>query len=199
MFDVHHFFVSLLGLVFFQNAEWGLPRHQLEVAHASKSVGIVGAGSAGLAMLCALVNLEDELYGNLDIVGVRATPRRRRDLVGPSLHPLACATVPDPLTWSHRLPDPQPIHSPTLPETPLYPNLHTNVPVPRMSFPGVPFPPGTPLFARHDYVERYHQDFAQTYNLMPYILLNHTVLSGVVGRFAAGGALGYRRDGPRRP
>lgn len=46
-----------------------------------------------------------------------------------------------------------------------------------MTYPGFPFPPETPLFSSHEHVERYHQDFALRYNLMPYILFNHTVLS----------------------
>lgn len=46
-----------------------------------------------------------------------------------------------------------------------------------MTYPGFPFPPGTPLFPSHEYVQRYHRDFALQYNLMPYLMLNHTVLS----------------------
>ena len=46
-----------------------------------------------------------------------------------------------------------------------------------MTYPGFPFPPGTPLFSSHEYVEEYHRDFALHCNLMPYIMLNHTVLS----------------------
>ena len=46
-----------------------------------------------------------------------------------------------------------------------------------MTYPGFPFPPGTPLFPSHEYINKYHQDFALHYNLLPYIALNHTVLS----------------------
>jgi cation diffusion facilitator CzcD-associated flavoprotein CzcO len=43
--------------------------------------------------------------------------------------------------------------------------------------PQFPFPPGTPLFARHDYIRAYHIDFASHYHLLPNIHLNHNVLS----------------------
>jgi hypothetical protein len=77
----------------------------------------------------------------------------------------------------YRLPDPQAAQPPVLPETPLYPLLHTNTPVPSMTYPGFPFPPGTPLYPSHEFVEQYHQDYASHYNLVPYIMFNHTVLS----------------------
>ncbi|KAI6149282.1 hypothetical protein BKA82DRAFT_4353296 [Pisolithus tinctorius] len=122
---------------------------------ASKSVAIVGAGSAGLAMLQTLLDLPVETRTNWDIV----LYERRRDVGG---------------VW---LPDPSPPPPPKLPETPLYPQLYTNNPVPAMAYPHFPFPPGTPLFPTHEYIERYHQDYATHYGLWPYIKLNHTVLS----------------------
>ncbi|KAF9219777.1 FAD/NAD(P)-binding domain-containing protein [Gyrodon lividus] len=121
----------------------------------NKSVAIVGAGSAGLAMLKALIDLPEELGGGWEIV----LYEQRTDVGG---------------IW---LPDPQPVHPPFLPETPLYPLLHTNTPVPTMTYPGFPFSPGTPLYPSHEYVEQYHQDYASHYNLVPYIMFNHTVLS----------------------
>ncbi|KAF8835802.1 FAD/NAD(P)-binding domain-containing protein [Paxillus ammoniavirescens] len=129
---------------------------QLEGTLANtKSVAIVGAGSAGLAMLKALLDLPEELGGDWEII----LYEQRRDIGG---------------IW---LPDPRPVHPPFLPETPLYPLLHTNIPTPTMTFPGFPYPPGTALYSSHEYIERYHQDYASHQNLMPYIMLNHTVLS----------------------
>ncbi|KAI6010734.1 hypothetical protein F5J12DRAFT_564311 [Pisolithus orientalis] len=122
---------------------------------ASKSVAIVGAGSGGLAMLKNLLDLPLEIREDWDIV----LYERRRDVGG---------------IW---LPDPSPPPPPKLPETPLYPLLHANSPVPIMTYPRFPFPPGTPLFTTHEYIERYHQDYATRYDHWPYIKLNHTVLS----------------------
>ncbi|KAG8215018.1 hypothetical protein J3R82DRAFT_8426 [Butyriboletus roseoflavus] len=153
MFDFRQFFLSLVSFVLLQHGDFIAPPQHL--AHVNKSVVVVGAGSAGLAMLRALVDLQDEPDTNLDIV----LYEQRRDVGG---------------IW---LPDAQPVHPPILPETPLYPLLHTNTPVPTMTYPSFPFPPGTPLFPSHEYVEKYHQDYALRYNLLPYIVLNHTVLS----------------------
>lgn len=86
-----------------------------------------------------------------------------------------------------RLPDPNPASPPDLPETPLYPLLHTNTPIPTMTYPGVPFPPNTSLYAGHEHVEWYHQDYAAQFNLIPNIRFNHTVLASTwVGNSAAG-------------
>ncbi|KAH7885815.1 hypothetical protein F5I97DRAFT_1927686 [Phlebopus sp. FC_14] len=106
-------------------------------------------------MLKTLVDLPEELRADWEIV----LYEQRRDVGG---------------IW---LPDPQPVHPPDLPETPLYPLLHTNTPVPTMTYPQFPFPPGTPLYPSHEYVEQYHQDYASHCNLSSYIKLNHTVLT----------------------
>lgn len=76
-----------------------------------------------------------------------------------------------------RLPDPEPATPPNLPETPLYPRLRTNTPVPAMTYPKFPFPPNTPLYPTHEHIERYHQDYADHFNMTPYIKFNHTVVS----------------------
>ncbi|KAI6126071.1 hypothetical protein EDD16DRAFT_1555016 [Pisolithus croceorrhizus] len=47
--------------------------------------------------------------------------------------------------------------------------LHTNTPVPVMTYPGFPYPPGTPLYPSHEYIEQYHRDYATHYDLWPYI------------------------------
>ncbi|KIN95372.1 hypothetical protein M404DRAFT_1007507 [Pisolithus tinctorius Marx 270] len=46
-----------------------------------------------------------------------------------------------------------------------------------MTYPAFPFPPGTPLFPLHEYIERYHRDYATLHGLWPYVKFNHTVLS----------------------
>ncbi|EGN95029.1 hypothetical protein SERLA73DRAFT_77045 [Serpula lacrymans var. lacrymans S7.3] len=129
--------------------------HVQEVDPPTKSVAIVGAGSAGLAILKSLLDLPEDTRKGWDIV----LYEQRRDVGG---------------IW---LPDPNPAQPPELPETPLYPLLHTNTPVPTMTYPGFPFPPNTPLFPSHEHVEQYHRDYANHFSLVPYIRLNHTVLS----------------------
>lgn len=118
--------------------------------NASKSIAIVGAGSAGLAILKTLLDLRQEDW---DVV----LYEQRRDVGG---------------VW---LPDPNEPQPPTLPETPLYPRLRTNTPHPTMTYPGYTFRPGTPLFPSHQYVEQYHTDFVLRNNLSSYIHVNHTV------------------------
>jgi hypothetical protein len=119
-----------------------------------KSVAIIGAGSAGLAALGAFHDLPIEVRAGWDIVLYE-----QRGGVGG--------------IW---LPDTQPVPSPPgLPETPLYPRLRTNTPVPTMTYPGFPFPPGTPLYPSHEYVQRYHADYADKRNLTQYIRFNHTL------------------------
>jgi cation diffusion facilitator CzcD-associated flavoprotein CzcO len=76
-----------------------------------------------------------------------------------------------------RLPDPRPRSSPSIPYSPLYPLLHTNTPVPLMTYPGLPFPPGTPLYPSHEHVQAYHRRYAARHNLLSYIKLHHGVLA----------------------
>ena len=66
MFDVRQFFLSLLSFILLQHGDFIAPRQQS--AHGNKSVAVVGGGSAGLAMLRVLVDLQDELDTNLDFV-----------------------------------------------------------------------------------------------------------------------------------
>ncbi|KAI6149276.1 hypothetical protein BKA82DRAFT_3976986 [Pisolithus tinctorius] len=144
----------------FDLQQGSLPPHGEPETHrvqqgASKSVAIIGAGSAGLAMLKSLLDLPVETRADWDIV----LYEKRGDVGG---------------IW---LPDASPSSPPAVPETPLYPLLHANTPVPMMTYPGFPFPPGTPLFPLHEYIEQYHRDYATQYGLWPYIKFNHTVLS----------------------
>ena len=76
-----------------------------------------------------------------------------------------------------RLPDSNPAPPPTIPETPLYPGLHTNMAVPQMTYPNVPYPAGTHLYPSHEHVESYLVSYAHRYNLLPYIRFNHAVIN----------------------
>ncbi|KAJ7716916.1 hypothetical protein DFH07DRAFT_934075 [Mycena maculata] len=117
-----------------------------------KSFAIIGGGSSGLAALEVLRELQDA-SNPWDIVLLE----QRRDVGG--------IWLPD-----HDKPDP-----PALPETPLYPLLHTNTPVPSMTYPGFPFPPGTPLYPTHEHIYAYHRRYAEHFDLTPHIQFNHTV------------------------
>ncbi|KDR68385.1 hypothetical protein GALMADRAFT_104945 [Galerina marginata CBS 339.88] len=113
----------------------------------SKSIAVVGAGSAGLAMLRTLVELEAFSRNNWEVVLYE-----ERESVGG--------------IW---LPDNNDVFPPEIPKTPLYPLLRTNTPVPSMTYPGFPFPPSTPLYPRHDHVEAYHLRYARRHNLLDFI------------------------------
>ncbi|TCD71738.1 hypothetical protein EIP91_005504 [Steccherinum ochraceum] len=119
----------------------------------AKSIAIVGAGSAGIAVLKTIFDLPEDLRTNWRVVLFE----QRRDVGG---------------VW---LPDPAEPNPPHLPETPLYPLLHTNTPHPTMTYPGFPFPPNTPLFPSHEHVKKYHGDVADQLNLTQYIQLNSEV------------------------
>lgn len=128
-----------------------IPTH----SNVTKSIAIVGAGSAGLAVLKTLMELPEEVRSTWRIVCYE----QRRDVGG---------------VW---LPDLNHPHPPALPETPLYPRLRTNTPHPTMTYPGFTFPPDTPLFPSWDYLERYHSDFAEHFNISSYIHFNQTVVA----------------------
>ena len=78
---------------------------------------------------------------------------------------------------AERLPDPDPPPPPTIPRTPLYPGLHTNLPVPQMTYPNIPYPAGTHLLPSHEHVESYLVSYAHRYDLLPYIRFHHKVLN----------------------
>lgn len=122
--------------------------------NVTKSIAIVGAGSAGLTILKALLDLPTDVRQGWDIVLFES----RMDVGGIWL---ADSNQPPP--------------PPELPETPLYPRLRTNSPSPTMTWPDFPFPPGTPLFPSHEHIQNYHRLYVKHYNLMPYIRLNHTL------------------------
>ncbi|KAI0629833.1 FAD/NAD-P-binding domain-containing protein [Trametes polyzona] len=137
-------------------------------ARASKSIAIVGAGSGGLAILKTLLDLPPEVRQGWEIV----LYDQRRDVGG--------LWLPDP----PGLPLPQP---PVLPESPVYPLLHTNTPHPTMTYINFTYPPFTPLFPSHEYVQKYHADYAAHYGLLPHIrLLHHVKAADWVGEAESG-------------
>ncbi|GJJ08110.1 hypothetical protein Clacol_002318 [Clathrus columnatus] len=95
------------------------PMSAFQMLPVNKSIAIVGAGSAGLAMLKTLTELPDETKRSLNFVLFE----EREDVGG---------------IW---FPDTSIVHPPELPETPLYPRLRTNTPVPTMTYPNITFPP----------------------------------------------------------
>ena len=123
----------------------------------SKSIAIVGAGSGGLAILKTLFDLPEGVRRDWEVV----LYEQRRNVGG--------VWLPDP-------PGPLP-RPPELPESPLYPLLHTNTPHPTMTYPGFTYPPLTPLFPSHEYVEQYHVDYANYHNVSQYIRTHHKVVA----------------------
>ncbi|GAA5878117.1 hypothetical protein JCM1840_002247 [Sporobolomyces johnsonii] len=120
----------------------------------SKSIAIVGGGTGGLGALIGILDLPEEVRKGwtIDLF------ERRKDIGG---------------VW---LPDPNPSQSKgKLPETPLYPALHTNTPIPTMTFPTLPFPPHTPLFPSHTHIESYLRSSISHFALTPHLRLSHAV------------------------
>lgn len=48
-----------------------------------------------------------------------------------------------------------------------------------MTYPGFPFPPLTPLYPSYRYIQQYHADYADHWNLNSHIKLNHSVSSAL--------------------
>ncbi|KAF9455118.1 FAD/NAD(P)-binding domain-containing protein [Macrolepiota fuliginosa MF-IS2] len=200
-----------------------LNRHQaplddlyIHEAH-QKSIAIIGAGSAGLAVLKTALDISEQ--DNLDWKVVLF--EEREDVGGIwyaffyYIHhhvPTATnnASLLLPAVWrNYRFPDSRNLTPPDLPETPLYPRLRTNTPIPTMTYPNFVFPPGTPLYPRHEHILEYHRAYAKHFHLRPYIRFNHSVLStewhsdhvGVMPELGSTtlehGAIAWRKNGWR--
>ncbi|KAJ7686585.1 hypothetical protein B0H17DRAFT_1072034 [Mycena rosella] len=120
------------------------PSSSTPSAPIRKSFAVVGGGSSGLAALRVLLELQ-VASNPWDVVLLE----QRRDVGG--------VWLPD----NHK-PDP-----PSIPETPLYPLLHTNTPVPSMTYPGF-------------HIRPYHRRYADHFNITPWIQFNrrHWDLNG---------------------
>lgn len=75
-----------------------------------------------------------------------------------------------------RLPNNHVSYPPELPETPLYPRLRTNTPVPTMTYPNFTFPQGTPLYPSHTHILAYLRRYATHFDLYSHIAFNHRVM-----------------------
>ncbi|KAI0642999.1 FAD/NAD-P-binding domain-containing protein [Trametes meyenii] len=126
-------------------------------ARPSKSIAIVGAGSGGIAILKTIFDLPQEVRQDWEVV----LYDQRRDVGG---------------LWLEDLPGPLP-QPPALPESPVYPLLRTNTPHPTMTYPNFTYPPFTPLFPGHQFVQKYHYDYAKHHGLLSHIRLHHRVAS----------------------
>ncbi|GAA6058243.1 hypothetical protein JCM3770_007431 [Rhodotorula araucariae] len=138
------------------------------MASPRRRILVIGAGSSGLAAI------QQSLAAGLDPVCFEARPG-----VGG-----AWRYDPDPgeatLAWtsdgSCSIASPsEESYTGTPPPSPMYSSLRTNVPTSLMNFRGRPFPPNVGLFARHEQVQDYLEDFAQS--LLPHIRFNTRVLS----------------------
>ncbi|KAI0761998.1 FAD/NAD-P-binding domain-containing protein [Trametes elegans] len=124
-------------------------------SRTSKSIAIVGAGSGGLAILKTILDLPEDVRQGWEIV----LYDQRRDVGG---------------LWLQDPPGPLPQY-PALPESPVYPLLRTNTPHPTMTYPNFTYPPLTPLFPSHEYVQQYHADYAKSHGLLQHVRLFHKV------------------------
>lgn len=117
------------------------------------SILIIGGGNGGIGSLLGLLAVPEEYRKNwtIDVV-------EKRDNVAGVWYPQ------NDITDS------------VLPDTPLYPLLHTNTPVTSMAFPNIPYPPGTALYPSHDAIRSYYESTVKSHDLDKYIHLEHNVL-----------------------
>ncbi|KZV85022.1 FAD/NAD(P)-binding domain-containing protein [Exidia glandulosa HHB12029] len=138
----------------FPDVQFPLASTRTHGSTPTKRIAVVGTGSGGLATLKALVELPMEMRQGWEIVAFE----KREDIGG--------VWLPD---WD--------VSPSRRPQSPLYPTLRTNVPHPSMTIPWYPFPPDTPLLARHEDVLQYHRNIVTDFGLTPYIKLQHSVES----------------------
>ncbi|KZV69872.1 FAD/NAD(P)-binding domain-containing protein [Peniophora sp. CONT] len=155
-----HFLLSLVLVLQSCVTVHARPTRDVQVTFDSpptKRIAIVGAGAAGIATLKAIMNLDNGTRAGWEVVVFE-----ERAGVGGLWRPDTKA-VPLP-------------EDPELPETPLYPGLHTHGPHPLMTIPNTTFPPETELLAPHEKVLQYHEDVVKNFNLSSFIKFNHSVL-----------------------
>lgn len=169
MFNIGQTILALLSLLtYFKQA----PVHRASGGHGPKSIAIIGAGSGGLAMLKTLLDIPESVRSAWTIV----LYEHRNDVGGGLVCSIFTYVGLRQINWSLRLPEPQPLAPPMIPNTALYPLLRTNTPVPSMTYPGLPFPPNTSLYPSHEHIEAYHMRYALHFNLLQNIRFRHTVL-----------------------
>lgn len=118
-----------------------------------RSIAIIGGGTGGIGSLAGLLGVPEEVRKDwkIDVF-------ERRDNIGG--------------VW---YPDYEPPEQPSLPESPLYDSLHTNTPLPTMTLPHLPFPPGTDMFPSHEGVLAYHHQAFDHFKLKQYFRFKHAV------------------------
>ncbi|CAK5274676.1 unnamed protein product [Mycena citricolor] len=128
------------------------------MSESSQELGticIIGAGAAGLAALKAVLD----------------SPRYRAGLWMPtafeSRNEVGGIWLPDTSAEG--------TIQETLPKTPLYDSLTTNLPHPVMAYPSFPFPPSTPVFPGAAHVQSYLKSYAAHFDLGSHIRFNTTV------------------------
>ncbi|PPQ62756.1 hypothetical protein CVT24_000450 [Panaeolus cyanescens] len=147
-------FILSLFSPFFLHWQTVLQQNAPELPH-NKSIAVIGAGSAGLAVLKTILDLPESTRAKLDF----ALYEKREDVGG---------------VW---LPESKSVQPPTIPETALYPLLRTNTPVPHMTYPGFPFPKGTPLYPSHPHIAAYHRRYSRHHGLYNHIHFKHELRS----------------------
>ncbi|KAJ2846380.1 hypothetical protein J3B02_004424 [Coemansia erecta] len=129
------------------------------------SIGIIGAGPAGLAS--ARVLLENG-FTQIKVL------ERNNEIGGVWCHynvPQESCNTAIRHNYDERSPS-----TGSYP-TPLYDELHTNLPKDVMQFPGFPFPADTPEFPDRKQVQDYVRSYADTHGLRKVVKLNTHVLS----------------------
>ncbi|KAJ7596947.1 hypothetical protein C8J56DRAFT_772013 [Mycena floridula] len=120
----------------------------------TKRICIVGAGTAGLTAIKALLDLSEDIRTGWEIIIFE-----QQDVIGG--------------VW---VSDTRVITPPEIPSSGMYPNLITNTPGPMMTFPNYPLPQGTPLYPGSEPVLRYLEQYAEEFDLTKHIKFNHQVL-----------------------
>ncbi|KAJ7064880.1 hypothetical protein C8F01DRAFT_1249886 [Mycena amicta] len=131
------------------------------------TICVIGAGAAGLAALRALLDTPQVRSGRWRISVFEA-----RSGIGGIWLPDSTRDLP---SFQARVENFQREASDLHPQTPLYDSLTTNLPHPVMCFQCFPFPSGSPIFPAAAHVQRYLENYANHFNLMPYIRLNTSV------------------------
>ncbi|KAJ7754446.1 hypothetical protein B0H16DRAFT_744543 [Mycena metata] len=120
----------------------------------TKTICIIGAGASGLAALRTILDSPQYKSGLWKPTAVDAR------------HQVGGVWLPDSAA------DIQPS---SLPMTPLYDSLTTNLAHPVMCFPSFSFPPATPIFPVASRVQSYLESYADHFKLTPFIRLNTVV------------------------
>ncbi|KAI9473470.1 MAG: hypothetical protein EXX96DRAFT_307309 [Benjaminiella poitrasii] len=132
----------------------------LFVQKSIKRIAIIGGGPGGLAAARAL---RDE--GTFDTI----TIFERNDYVGGTWNYSSEVDEPPSFPSTEALKVDRTLSTKKQIHSPIYANLHTNLPHSVMCFQDVPFPSDTPFFPSHPLVLKYLDQLAVKENLLPWI------------------------------